>query len=236
MQREPIVLAFSLGLIVSLCGCGGKGDQGSGHKRAPIYTDKTPEEWLELIQHPRSVSARNQALDAIISYQKDGKDMVSELTKLVGTAKSDARLSVVRCLGEMRKTAAPAVPALAEALGDKTFRHRDGAAKSLGMIGADAEHAVPALVEALTDSDPRVRGEATAALGAYRDHADKIVPEMMALLEDGDPNVVALACDGLAGLGPKAAQAVPTLQKLKNSSEFIVQQAAGEALRKIRGR
>jgi HEAT repeat protein len=230
-------------LTASLCftllllgGCGSDGGGGSGQKREPVYTDKTPEEWLELIQHPRSVGARNRALDAIISYQKDGKDMVSELTKLVGTAKGDARLSVVRCLGEMRKTAAPAIPALAEALLDKTFRHRDGAAKSIGMIGADAEHAVPALVKALTDSDPRVRGEATAALGAYRDHADKILPEMMALLEDDDPNVVALACDGLAGLGSKAAQAVPALQKLKGSSEFIVQQAAEEALRKIRGR
>jgi len=236
MPRELIVLAFSLGLCSSICGCGGDGEPAAQQQRGEIvYTDKTPEEWLDLIQH-RSVGARNRALDAIISYQKDGQDMVSELTKLVGTAKGDARLWVIRCLGEMRKTAAPAVPALADALGDKTFRHRDGAAKSIGMIGADADHAVPALVAALTDPDPRVRGEAAAALKAYRDHADKIVPAMTDMLKDDDPNVVALACDGLGGLGPKAAGAVPALEKLQRSSDFIVQQAAGEALRKIRGR
>ena len=65
---------------------------------------------------------------------------------------------------------------------------------------------------------------------------EKIVPAMISMLDDDDLTVVALACDGLGGLGAKAKQAVPALQKAKNSPHFIVQQAAEQALKKIRGR
>lgn len=232
MKRTSIAC---LGLVVLCCGCGKSEKPKNSGRTDILYTDKTPEEWIELIQH-KSGAARNHALDAIISYQKDGRDMVSQLTPLLKTAKTDARLSVTRCLGEMRGEAAAAVPALAEALGDKGWRHRDGAAKSIGMIGADPQNAIPALVAAMKDSDNRVRGEAAAALKAYRDHAEKIVPEMISMLADADLTVVALACDGLGGLGSKAKQAVPALQKAKNSPNFIVRQAATEAIRAIQGR
>jgi len=229
------VASVWLGLAVLCCGCG-EGEQAkeSGSNRI-VYTDKTPDEWVDLIQH-RSGAARNIALDAIISYQKDGEDMVSKLTPLLATGPSDARLAVARCLGEMRGDAAAAVPALAEALGDKQWRHRDGAAKSIGMIGANPDAAIPALVEAMQDDDNRVRGEAANALKAYRDNAAKIVPAMIPALKDDDPFTVALVCDGLGGLGPAAKPAVPALKKLKNHPDFSVSQAATEALRNIQGR
>ena len=224
-----------MGMAVLCCGCGeGQPAKKPGSNKF-VYTDKTPEEWVDIIQH-KSGAARNIALDAIISYQKDGKDMVSQLTPLLKNTSTDARLAVARCLGEMGSDASAAVPALAEALGDKKWRHRDGAAKSIGMIGANPDTAIPALVAALGDSDNRVRGEAASALKAYRDHAAKIVPAMIAVLDDDDPFTVALVCDGLGGLGPKAKQAVPALTKLKNHPDFSVQQAAGEALKKIGGR
>ncbi len=224
-----------LGLVAMYCGCGSsEKPKGSGPSRIQ-YTDKTPEEWVELIQH-KSTAARNRALDAIISYQKDGKDMVSLLIPPLKTAKTDARLSVARCLGEMRGDAAAAVPALAEALGDKSWRHRDGAAKSIGMIGAAPETAIPALLAAMQDSDNRVRGEAANALGAYRDHAAQIVPELIPMLQDKDPFTIPPVCDGLGKLGPAARQAAPALKKLKKHRDFSVRAAAEDALRNIQGR
>ena len=67
-------------------------------------------------------------------------------------------------LGKLGHDAKPAVPALAEALKDKSGEVRQQAAQVLGLIGADARAAIPALQEAAKDPLEEVASAAADAL------------------------------------------------------------------------
>ena len=112
---ERTVLIICLCLIVSAAGCETeKPKKEAWQKREQVYTDKTTDEWLALIQH-RNVQARDRAIDALISYRKDGQDTVEQLVDILNTHKSgQVRLSVARALGGMR--AKDGVSALCKAL------------------------------------------------------------------------------------------------------------------------
>jgi hypothetical protein len=83
-------------------------------------------------------------------------------------------------LGEMGAAAAPAVPALADALGSGRKHLRKAAAQALAKLGQTAAPALPALVRALAaDPEDDVRREVPPALASI----GKPLPEVMAVLE-----------------------------------------------------
>jgi len=74
------------------------------------------------------------------------------------------RVIAVRLLPGHKGDAAQVVPAMIEALKDKTNDIRWSAAIGLGYFGDGAREAIPALQAALTDRDARVREAAGVAL------------------------------------------------------------------------
>ena len=74
------------------------------------------------------------------------------------------RVIAVRLLPGHKQDATQIVPAMIEALKDKTNDIRWSAAIGLGYFGDGAKEAIPALQAALTDPDARVREAAGVAL------------------------------------------------------------------------
>jgi len=237
-------LTFSLCLLPLLVGCGsGDGSGGSAdspkkeawQKREQVYTDKTPDEWLKLIQN-RNFQVRNKAIDALVQYAREGKDTLPALIEIVANKSAGAvRLSVAQALGAMGPKAKSAVPALAKALADTAWDGRDGAATALGDIHENPDVGVPALIKALADPDARVRGAAARGIGRYRSSDPEAIAALAKTLEDEDDTVKAQAAEALQGIGPKAKAAIPALEKAAKAPGFITAQAAEEALKSVRG-
>lgn len=236
LHRTPIA-CLCLAVLLGGCQEANRPKKEAWQKREQVYTDKTPREWLELIQH-REFRVREKAIDALIQYRKDGEDTVAELIEILEThGSSQVRLSVARALGGMRSDAKPAVPALCKALKDSNWNGRDAAAEALGTIRGDLGRTIPALVGALNgDQDERVRGKAAEALGRLRSGEAKAVAALAAALQDADANVQAYAAEALGQIGQKAKAAVPALEKAAQLESFIVSDAARRALGKVQGR
>ena len=102
----------------------------------------------------------------------DGKT-VAEFEAMVRGTDRTAQAQGAIGLGRLGPTAAPAAPALIEALKCPAVLVRQNAALALGEIGPEARAAVPALIGGLADPDWQVRRAAAVALG-------KIGPEAKA--------------------------------------------------------
>lgn len=94
---------------------------------------------------------------------KPEKSTPELITDLKSTQEKD-RIVAVRLLQRHKEDAAQAVPAMVEALKDKTPDVRWSAAIGLGYFGDSAKDAIPALQTTLTDRDARVREAAGVAL------------------------------------------------------------------------
>jgi HEAT repeat protein len=109
--------------------------------------------------------------------------------------------------------AAPAVPALAGLLEDKSPHVRYCAYICLGEIGPPAKAVVPALEKALNDKDWSNRVYAALALWRIAKH-----PEAMSFLarnlESDDSRAVRGALECLAQIGPDAGKTAPRLHEL----------------------
>ncbi len=223
-------LIIGLCLVSLICGCKRKRKLETWEKREQRYEDKTPEEWVKLIQNPRQVVRREAARRLIYG----GEEVVPMLIEAFEKNKrGGVRLSIARVFGDMGPTAAPAVPALCQALKDKNWAERDVAAETLGKVRSNPEETLPALTDALKDTESRVRIKAAEAIARLRPNAPDIIAALIENLEDEDENVRANTCDALGAIGPPANSAVPALQKLTKQESVIVQMAADEALRKI---
>lgn len=234
---ERTALIGCLCLLAPAVGCEAekqKPKKEAWQKPEQVYTDKTPQEWLELIQH-HNVQARNRAIDALIRYCHDGRDTVPQLIEILQGAKSgQVRLSVARALGEMGSQAKAAGAALCKALKDTAWEQRDAAAQALGGIGVGDDRTISTLIGALQDDpDERVRGEAAGALGRLRAAEAKAVDALAAALEDKDHNVRARAADALGRIGPPARSAADALKKAAGAERFNVRSAAEEALKNV---
>lgn len=92
---------------------------------------------------------------------------VSGLGVALKDADQEIRYYAAKSLSEIGPEAEPAVPALIEALADRTNeKARYYLIKSLRKIGPKAKSAAPALQEFVPSSDEKVRNEAAAALKA----------------------------------------------------------------------
>ena len=232
LMRRMLICSLSLGVL--LCGCGEGQKPGKGGTRQQVYTDKTPEEWIQILRH-RDPRARQKAVDALVQY---GDQVVPAVIEVLKDRKlGGSRLSAARALGALGPGAEEAVPAMIEAMQESDWPDRDGAVEALGQIRRQLDRTVPALIEVLAgDGDERVRAKAAQALGRIRADGAETVAALAAALEDPDVNVRAEAAEALEKIGPGARAAVPALEKAARTEDFILKQAAQEALKAIRGR
>jgi len=92
------------------------------------------------------------------------KKTTGELIEDLKAHREREGIIAVRTLPQRKGDAAQIVPALIEALKDKSDNIRCGAAIGLGTLGEQARDAIPALQVAQHDRDPRVREAAGVAL------------------------------------------------------------------------
>ena len=126
---------------------------------------------------------------------------------------------------------APAVPALAQALGSSSSYIAEGAAAALGAMGKTAHPAAEELRKILRKKggDILLPTQAAQALGQIGD-MDFLI-RVLRGQETGMPPH--LGAQGLGAAGPDAARAVPALMDVLNSSDPGHQMYAAEALGKI---
>lgn len=137
-------------------------------------------------------------------------------------------------LGRLGPDAAPAIPALVEALQRETthrpLRTPASAALALREIGPAA---VPALTELLTHPRADVRIGAAIALARQGPHAQAAVPRLIAMLGEADSELRQAAAGALGGIGPEARAAVPALEAAYQEPDEFLRDAAGQALDRI---
>ena len=202
------------------------------------------------------------AFSEIGRYHRDRHcDMVSRtVTSLIDAIRDvsvEVRLQAIRSLGDFEERAAPAVPALTEALNDDYLRTaaadalgrigppahpawpklvdlatesvgREAVILALGRIGAPAEQLVPLLKQALVHQELRVA--AATALGDLGPDSANAIPELMQLLTDRDKFVRWESVNALGKIGPDAATAVPTLLSMMSSSDYALRLRIATAL------
>jgi hypothetical protein len=100
-------------------------------------------------------------------------------------------------LGLLGDQAAPATPALIDALQSDHTLVRESAAVALGQIGPEAREAVPALIKALADREWTVRRFAAQALGRIGPDARSAVGALEKLRNDRDQLVRKAAQEAL---------------------------------------
>jgi HEAT repeat protein len=159
--------------------------------------------------------------------------------------------------------AAPAVPALIEALRDsgsashwtiiRTLRQlpfkpeeldpfledlrRKGeftnALRDVADLGVRTPAAARLLGAALSTADPATRRSAASQFANFGPNAVVALPALTAALSDQDQGVRYESANALESLGTNALPAVPALMQATNDASVMVQRAAARALQKI---
>jgi len=129
------------------------------------------------------------------------------IAQLRASSNSTVPLDSVRCLGLIGAPAAPAVPALIDALQDPESRTRAPVAFALGQIGPKGSNAVRALARTLEDEWWFVRENAAIALGKLGSNAAPAIPAL-AKLAQGDRNedVRKAAVEAIKSIRPNAVE------------------------------
>jgi HEAT repeat protein len=146
----------------------------------------------------------------------------------------EGRRAAIDVLEVMGRQAAPAAPALVNALSDRDRFVRWAAARALGKIRpADAEAAVAGLARLLGENDGDLRLAAAAALSAYGPAARAAGPALVAAAQSAEPELRLAALRALESLGSNDAAAVAVLSAALSDGDARVRQVAAEALEKL---
>jgi HEAT repeat protein len=130
----------------------------------------------------------------------EGKS-AAELEAMLRGGDATAQAQGALGLSKLGPAAAPAVPALIDALKSPQTLVRQNAALALGEVGPGAKAAVPALAEALRDREWVVRRQAAVALGRLGPDARPAVPALERLTRDANSLVSKAAREALQKVG-----------------------------------
>jgi HEAT repeat protein len=112
---------------------------------------------------------RDWCVAALEDLGQPPREQIGELTTLVGENSLDTAYWAITLLGRAAGEAAPAVPALVEALQSSPhLAVRERAAWALGKIGPAAKSAVPALQAAANADEPRLARLARQAIAGIQ--------------------------------------------------------------------
>jgi len=163
---------------------------------APALDGKTAEEWAAEMTDPATGPG------AFARLESHGTGAVGMLTGILGSGPPKARIQAAALLGKLGPAAAPAVPALAEALGAKEdVGVRGMAAIALGRIGPSARDALVMLDKALHDRDVRVQVAASLAIYGITDETTGPTRVLFRAFTSPDPDVRAMVADAFEEMG-----------------------------------
>lgn len=168
------------------------------------------------------------------------------------SAKGDLlRIGAIQALGSFGALAAPAVPALIDAMRDQDLLTRGFAAAVLAEIGPQAKAAVPQLIILLKSKDVVPLAPCSMGFGGKKTETerlaviaaralDRIGPDARAAvtalteaLADSDEVLRYEAAKALGSIGADAAPAIPILVQVLNDPERLVGDIAADALSRI---
>ena len=177
--------------------------------------------------------SNREVREAAYEVVKAVKGEVQGLVEALEDPDMYVRWEAARDLAEMGPKAAPAVPALAKMLNDRSGGYVQRAdvlhyevvcveaAEALANVGPEVRQAVPALTEAIRPKDRRsdFMINALHALAAAGPDAEPAVPVLIEVLNRGEGSVAAGAAFALGEIGRAARPAVPTLVTALQESE-----------------
>jgi HEAT repeat protein len=146
------------------------------------------------------------------------------------TRDHERRVGVAHTLSWVVPSDTDVLDFLIKSLTDDEWRNH--AVYGLASMGRWARPAVPALLELLSRDDDSYKGDFIDALGKIGDDSPRVIS---ALIRAASQDYAKNAANALGALGPGARAAVPALEALLRDENEQVQEAAREALRKIRG-
>jgi HEAT repeat protein len=165
-----------------------------------------------------------------------GKKAIPALVKSLREDKhAPNRAAAVYALSFIDRLNAEVVPDYGHALADTDPEVRSAATYGLSRLGPAAHKAIP-LVFAMLKSEKLETNREKACgtlLNINLKGQKSYVPTVMELLSDRNENVVILAAYLLGQLGKDAQQARPALQKIAETRQGPLADAAREALRQI---
>jgi HEAT repeat protein len=175
-----------------------------------------------------SASAKDSLLEGL-------QATVLALASVMGDADVRARRAAIDVLETLGPAAAPAAPALANALGDPDPFVRWSAARTLGKISpVEAQTVVPELAKLLGDLDLDLRLAAATALERYGPAAKAAVVELIRATRSSDPVVRVATIRALGAIGePDAHVAIPSLVEAVSDENAHVREIAAEVLGKF---
>jgi HEAT repeat protein len=142
-----------------------------------------------------------------------------------------AALEVIETLGP---SAAPAVPAVMEALGDRDLFVRWAAARTLGKVGPVRPAVeVPALARLLSDPDVDVNKAAAVALERYGPQAIAAVGALVRMLRADHWVLRIQAIQSLESIGTGAVSAIPALAAAMSDPDIRVRRGSADLLGKF---
>lgn len=171
------------------------------------------------------------AAETLHAIANDAEGSVNTLIRLL--TDSDESVVCLACylLGKLGPEAIDAQPDLEIVLTESSGITALHAAEALLRIAPRQDNAFSALSQALTSSDRQQRWFAALALGSVQ--GPKRIEAAVALqaaLDDEGPEVRAAAALSLGGLGEQAAVAIDDLERIAQSDEQDVREAAATAL------
>jgi HEAT repeat protein len=131
-----------------------------------------------------------------------GGAAVSELTRILSEGTSDTQhVYAAQTLGRIGPAAAPAVPALTQALTSEYTHVRLAAAEALAALGEAAAPAIPVFVVLLSDWSADLRRVAANTLARIQCPVDLAGPVLLQMLADRDDGVREAAVHALTQAG-----------------------------------
>ncbi|XGV95442.1 MAG: HEAT repeat domain-containing protein [Leptolyngbya sp. BL-A-14] len=123
------------------------------------------------------------------------------------------------------------MPALEEALGDRSDLVRPYVINAIGDLRSLAKPAIPALLQTLKHTHAKTRAQTAIALGSIGLEAKVVVPELIKTLNtDQDAEVQANAAYALSKFGVEAKEAIPSLTNALKSKNDLIRQSSAESL------
>jgi len=162
-------------------------------------------------------------------------ESIQDLKTAVESGDVEEKKNAARKLADLGPKAAPAVGALAAALGDGD---EDGVVRiwsaiAITRIGPPAKKAVPVLITMLREEDAEIRKNTVAALSAIGRNATEAVPAILTELENRDE----LKTDIIKALGkidPASSKVITRLRGVLKDGDAAMTIAAASTLRQMK--
>jgi HEAT repeat protein len=193
--------------------------------------DKTATAKVLLLRRDAFPEVRFEAAKAVWKISHDPAPILPILTQLLETKQS---WQAAYTLAEMRADAAPAIPALIEAMRreqvPRPFRAVSSATFALGQIG---QPAIPALIQALSDKNKIHRANAAMALAFMEKTAGPAEPALLNIVKDQDDNLRQAAALTLGRIGSTDPRAIRALSDCLRAEDIFLRSQALTLLREL---